>query len=64
MDKERVFHIFALNVASLINRDAHRAPSHKRKELLDEAMQYALEAVAIYEQVVGDKELEDEHGEV
>lgn len=60
MDRERVFHIFALNVASLINRDAHRAPSHKRKELLDEAMQYALEAVAVYETVVGDKELEEE----
>lgn len=58
MDKERVFHIFSLNVAALVNRDAHRAPLHKRNELLDEAMQYALEAVAIYEKIVREKELE------
>ncbi|NDG29289.1 hypothetical protein EB118_04200 [bacterium] len=60
MDRERVFHIFSLNIAALINRDAHRAPSHKRKELIDEAMQYALEAVATYEKVVGDKDIGEE----
>jgi len=62
MDRERVFHLFSLNLAALVNRDAHRAPSHKRKETIDEAMQYALEGVSAWEKVVGDKELEeDEH---
>jgi hypothetical protein len=60
MDSERLFHLYALNLAALINRDAHRSPAYRRKELIDEAMQYALDGLSVWEKVVGEKDLEDE----
>lgn len=64
MDQERVFHVYAQILASLVNRSAHRSPSHMRKEIIQDAMQYAIEGVEYWEKIVGEKALGDDDGEV
>lgn len=60
MDQERFFHLYSLGMAAAIARYPESIPSHERDKVIKAVAQWALEALAHWEKVVGEREVDED----